>query len=614
MPTSNADLPFERDADADPARGAPPAGVRRLPHELAAASAAAALSLSFAALALELWRAHLHVPWAYSGDGLQYATFVKGILDHGWHYTNPNLGAPSGQQLYDYPIVSGENAQAAIVKGLGIVFDDWAAVANVYFLLTFPLAAITAYWVLRRLGSSTAPAIVCATLFALLPYHFARGQEQLFFSGYFAVPLGAYLVLALLGGTPLFAARSGTGLLRYATRRSLATIVCCFGLVLASASYYYSSLTVLLVLAATVLASIRRDRSAVVSGLAVAAVISIGMVSTLTPTIAYRLEHGPNRLAGARGVNESEIFALKLTQLVLPIEEHRIAFLARRSTAYAEAAPFGELGRPVHLGLVGSLGFAWLLLVALVRAAGRGDLGFGERYRSLSGATLIALLLGTVGGFSALIAATVTPQLRAWNRLSIFIGFFALLAVALMLTTLAGRARGPGRRLALGGVLTATLVLGALDQTSPAYVPPYETIRREYASDGRFVDELERRLPDGAAVLQLPYVPFPEAGLTGLLRDYDHARPYLHSDDLRWSFGAVKGRPDDFQGQLTHRTLAVALRAAARAGFRGLLVDRAGYADGGMAVESRIFVLLGARPLVSDHGRLSFFELRDVRG
>jgi len=204
--------------------------------------------------------------------------------------------------------------------------------------------------------------------------------------------------------------------------------------------------------------------------------------------------------------------------------------------------------------------------------------------------------------------------LRAWNRLSIFIGFFALLAVALILPTLAERARVPRQRLALGGVLTATLILGALDQTSPAYVPPYETIRQEYASDGRFVDELERRLPDGAAVFQLPYVPFPEAGLTGRLRDYDHARPYLHSDDLRWSFGAVKGRLDDFHGQLTDRSLAVTVRAAARAGFRGLVVDRAGYADGGVAVESRVSALLGARPLVSDNERLSFFELRDVRG
>ena len=80
---------------------------------------------------------------------------------------------------------------------------------NVYFLLTFPLAAAAAYLAFRHLGATRAPSVVCATLFALLPYHFVRGETHLFYSAYFAVPIGAYLALAVFTGEPLFVRRAG---------------------------------------------------------------------------------------------------------------------------------------------------------------------------------------------------------------------------------------------------------------------------------------------------------------------------------------------------------------------------------------------------------------------
>ncbi len=45
------------------------------------------------------------------------------------------------------------------------------------------------------------------------------------------------------------------------------------------------------------------------------------------------------------------------------------------------------------------------------------------------------------------------------------------------------------------------------------------------------------------------------------------------------------------------------------AGFRGLYLDRAGYADDGVALEAELTRLLGVRPLVSRTGRQLFFNL-----
>ena len=47
-------------------------------------------------------------------------------------------------------------------------------------------------------------------------------------------------------------------------------------------------------------------------------------------------------------------------------------------------------------------------------------------------------------------------------------------------------------------------------------------------------------------IFQMPYRPFPEAPALGAIADYDLFRGYLHSDDLRWSYGIVKGRGEDW--------------------------------------------------------------------
>ena len=52
-------------------------------------------------------------------------------------------------------------------------------------------------------------------------------------------------------------------------------------------------------------------------------------------------------------------------------------------------------------------------------------------------------------------------------------------------------------------------------------------------------------MPDGAKILQLPIIEFPEAEPVGKMIDYDHLRAYLADDGtLQWSYGSIKGRPD----------------------------------------------------------------------
>src|SRR5206468_1464520 len=129
-----------------------------------------------------------------------------------------------------------------------------------------------------------------------------------------------------------------------------------------------------------------------------------------------------------------------------------------------------------------------------------------------------------------------------------------------------------------------------------------------------FVAGIERLLPDGAMVFQLPYVPFPETPALVRMSEYDLMRGYLHSRHVRWSYGGFKGRPQaDWQEPLVREPATTMLPALAAIGFQGVYVDRFGYADGATQVESGLAAELGAPALVSPDGRLSFFSMAGLR-
>ena len=383
--------------------------------------------------------------------------------------------------------------------------------------------ALTAYLVLRRLPVSRGIALVVALLFTFLPYHFQRGEVHLFLSAYYAVPLGAYLAIAVFRGDSLFG--------RW--RPLLLTAGICAVVAMASGSGYYAVFTVVLVAVAAVLRFIvRREREALVAGGAVVAAIAAVALLQLAPTLVYRAANGTNDEVAKRFWFESENYSLRLTNLLLPVDGHRIDSLANMKEEYVDQIPQTE-ARSATLGVVASLGLIWLVGVAVAACAGaarRYELGL---HAGLAALTVTAVLIATTGGFSTFIAV-LWPQIRAWNRLSVFIAFFSLAAVALLLGPLERRLRAP----IFAALLAGLLALGVLDQTTKAYVPPYDAVEAAWRGDEAFFSGLDDRLPSGARVVQVPYEPFPEPPSPAFMGGYEPAKAYLHSDDVDWSYGA----------------------------------------------------------------------------
>ncbi len=181
-------------------------------REAAFAAAAAVLASLGATIFLRLWDADLRVPFSYSGDGTLNLTLIKTVMERGWFYENPRLGAPSGQELYDYPVLSGDGLHVVLLLARRALHATTRRSSmNVFFVLTFPLVRGLTYLVLRRLAVGPVAALVIAVLYALTPYHFMRGEVHLFLAAYYVVPIGAYLALSVLDGRARIGLATGGG-------------------------------------------------------------------------------------------------------------------------------------------------------------------------------------------------------------------------------------------------------------------------------------------------------------------------------------------------------------------------------------------------------------------
>lgn len=575
------------------------------------ALAACAISLLGAALTLQLWHADLHLPFVYSADGLQLQAAVKGMVANGWYEHNPDLGAPFGQTLLGFPAFAGDHLQVLALKAMSIGSSSPAVLINLYFLLGFPLVTLTAFVAMRGMGASRPASVVASAIYALAPYHFLRGENHLFVAGYFGVPLGLLLVMRSLGDEPLLARRANArGLLAWGSGRSLASVGIC--LLLGLTGVYYAVFTIMLLISVAAIWVLRRRASSAAAPVALAGVITVVLAANALPNTLYRYAHSDVAEVGHRFPAESEAYGLKLADLLLPVASHRIGPLADLNARYVSSTPVSE-GHSGSLGAAASIGFLCICAALLARGAGLMRRRVGSRERRMAQAGLLALLLfvfGTVGGVATLFNYIVSPQLRATNRVSIMIAFLALLGVALLLDGMRDwlRTRGASS-FVVPALLGAVLVLAVVDQTNDQMVPQYAQVKSQFYSDKSFVLSIEQQLPKGAAVFQLPYVPFPENPPVVRMEDYDLFRGYIHSSRLRWSYGPLKGSAGDWQAELAGLPTARWLKGVAAAGFSGIYIDRFGYVDSGARIERELRALTGGGPLVSPDGRLSFFSL-----
>ena len=564
---------------------APTLGRRRIGEGLGLYAGTAILALLISVWVLDLPHANLRVPFRYGGDALLPALEVKAIVDNGWCLTVPQLGAPSVLQLHDFP-PQFDSIHLLAIRWMSVFIHDWALVFNLYFLLGFPLIAVSALAVFRHFGVSRWAAIVASVLYAFLPSRLIKGQAHLFLDTFFQVPFAILLMLWVCGDLPTLR-----------SRRTVAGFL--LALLLGATGLYYAFFSAcLLLVAGSWAAVVRRSPRNFLAGVTLAAVIGLTVGVQDIPTAIYRSRNGVNTEVANRLPGESEVYGLRIAQLLLPISGHRVPYLRGLEDRYKMSAPMPGEYLSTSLGIVASVGFLVLLGTSLLGFVRKAESPSSNLWRPLASLNLSAVLLGTVGGFGSLFALLVSPQIRTYCRLNVFIAFMALFAVVFLVDRLRR-----SRPLLADAIVGAALIVGILDQTAPVHRDPWTAAR--YASDRDMVSQIEHEVPAGAMIYELPFGRFPES-----IDDYVLVRPYLHSRSLRWSYPAMRGREGETWARDTAALDPAALLSVLRrSGFAGILIDRDIYQDRGAAIESRLAAMLGRPAEVSRDGNLAFFTV-----
>lgn len=581
----------------------PPLTHRSLRHALAGPAITVILSFLAAVQALRLWAWRPGVPFSLEGDSPHVLMQVRLLLQSGWFSSYAHMGAPFGYNPSWFTTADALNF--AGIMALGLLGGSPATVAGVFFILQFPLAALSAYWLSRQLHISRPLAVTVGVLFSVLPGH-QLWFAHLWLSAYWMVPLALWLVLMVARGERLFPAVTRSridGRVPRATKLHTARTVAILAAV-GLADVYYVAFT--LILLGTVLVvrigTGSRPRQ-LLQGTAAAGVLATLCGASLVVAMRGRVgDTITGTLPAQRVIGESEKYSGKLVELVLPWYEHRAAPLKFLSWSYGVAAAPPSVERPALgvVALVGVVGLLWYVVSRLF--TGRGVKGW---MASLAALLLVSLAFYTKGGLGSLVALFVSPQIRTWSRFVVFIELIGLLALGAWLTS---RAALRNRHVAWP-VAVALLVLGVLDQTNPAVAPDYPTLsaqRTELTSFGRDIQKTVGSCP----VFQLPVVAFPEEPPPGQMGDYDHLLPsVLSPTGVTWSYGAIRGTSRaDWQLALPvdrPRLLLDDLRAA---GFCAVEVDHDGYAAGsdpGAALQA----VLGAPVARAEIANLTAYNL-----
>ncbi|GAB7082371.1 hypothetical protein [Megalodesulfovibrio paquesii] len=540
----------------------------------------------------------LSFPYVYTGDGLSHAWLSQRAME-GWIFENPRSGYPFGSAFFDYP--GSDSGNLLIIKALGWCTGTWYGAMNLYYLLSYPAVFLAAYLVARLLGLRQALSLALAVLYAMATYH-AQRLGHIFLTWYFVAPIFFYAAVV--------ASAAGDEGRRWRWRAGPGWPLLAVLVAAASFGVYYAFFGVILLAVGGIAGWVQTGRAAplVRAGLYCAAVAG-GVFLNVAPSIWYHLLHGPNPEVAARHAAESEYLGFKMMQLLLPRENHRLFFFNYYNKAYNITRPLINENTSATLGLVGAAGFLLSLWHLLVIAAGG---ALERRLRLMSVFGLVLFLFGTVGGLGAMFSAFVSPMLRSWNRISIFMAFGALFTLLLVLQLACERWLSPLRaRLVMALLAVLLLRVGLWDQTLPSFAGQINATAQAFRQEQAFIQSIEAQLPPGSAVYQLPYMPFPEQPSLERLETYDLAAGYLHSSTLRWSYAGIRGREGDlFYRALAREPLPRQLEVLQRLGFAGVYVDRRGYADNATALVTSLEDLTGAPPaVVRADGEVVFFRL-----
>lgn len=563
---------------------------------------------------MDLGDMKLNIPMQYlGGDDMGVIVNAKMMVEQGWNMTSDRLGAPYSVQYYDFTSSMMHNAGLVIMKIFALITRDAAATMNLSYLSIFFIAGIISYFVMRNLKVNCWVNALASSVFALSPYMLYRNIGHIVLTECYFVPLSILLCLWIYERDDVLV------LDKNFFKRKINYVALLFTFLIANngiAYYPFFTCFIFMVTAVSKLVKTGKIKEGL-RGVIATVMVCFFVVLSILPGKIYTMTHGTNAAAIDRaGFEQAELYGMKISQLFMPVNGHGI--YDKYIDIYNENAFLVNENSTAYLGIIGMIGFIILMICMFTKK----DSALNKRLGYLSELNITMVLMGTIGGIGAMFSFFISPMLRGYNRISIFIEYACILAVALLadklVNVLKARINNKKEKKVKYNILLygMTVVFGCICVFSiwegcPALVTPaYDTIEAEYTSDKEFVEAIEDELAPGSMIYQLPYHKYPEDGPVNDMADYHLYIGYLHSNTLKWSYGSIKGREEDeWNESVSEMKYEDMVSYLKEQGFAGIYVERRAYTEEELTeLENTLEAITGSKPLESNNNNLSFFK------
>ena len=497
----------------------------------------------------------LQFPWRVVDSDLSSVYSLAQALNQSWTgLVHHSLGAPFTADLSLAFIP--DDLHIEILRVLVHLTNNSFVAVNLFFVLTFGFCAVSFLFLADRLHVSRWASLPLSLAYSWLPYHFTRMDAgHVFLAAYYMLPVGVVILHRLF-----LYAKSSEGIFLPASISKRIVLVLAV-IAVGSSGAYYAVFFSLLAFTLVVLLPREASRRVLATKSLVISAVGIGFLLAPLLRTVWARAHGLHTVL-TRSPEESVQFGGTLARLLVPwgvwLPENLKPLVAPMEFEW-NAVP-----------LIGSIG-VWLILISIARAITGSSEPTSNPESSIRFFFLGALLFYLASGFSLIFAYGVDSSFRTWNRMSIILLTFSLLMIGVLLSKIAVLTKLVSGFLILIVIITQLTPLknsGISSEPDPVSVAAFNELKT-------FAQEVQRKVPRGCSILQLPIMEYPEGGEINGVGNGEHLWLPLLTDGFRWSYGAPKGSvPGDYWSKFIGASPDLARNHAAELGFCAVVIKK----------------------------------------
>ena len=550
---------------------------------------------------LKLYNFKFGLPLIYDRNGDEITFFIPNLMikEAGWYPVQTDrLGAPFGSYLGVFPATLMCKFEILLSKIISIFISDPIDVSSISYFIIFPITAFVSFFVLRSLKISKFISIFGSLAFSFIPFVFMRNISHYVLSAIYFIPISILLCIWLYENNDLLMPTKNLKDFKKNKKNIIAIIFII--LISNNGIAYYPFFTCFLIVITCIskLLKTKNIKTSIPFIISIALVIVLFIINLL-PLIIYKSQHSYVSNIN-RWFFEAEMAGLKISHLILNPKY----FLEY----YSQAMLVNE-NKTSYLGVIGALGFIGLILYIFIKNYYKPLISdYKNRISLLSELNLFAVLLATIGGFSSIFNYFITPMIRSYNRISVYIAFICILAFCMFIDKII-RNRNIVFYIAFSIILLFTLY----DQNQDTKFYNKKEMQL-YIQDKKFIQNIEKVMQEKSSIYQLPTVAYDDT--IPLVRNkYKHYRlfiGYIFSKKLKWSYGAETGRVEnEWYKKVNEMDAHNLLNEISYAGFDGLYIDKKLFGNKEVLnkLEEDLKNILRQEPMIHESGDILFFDL-----